>query len=91
MNENNTATAPSEPTTTSMEPNQVFSEPIKPLHMLRNEFMDTLIKAANECKLPFVIMEYVVRDFYEEVRSTAARQYEKDKEDYENALRKVAQ
>lgn len=91
MNENNTATTPSETTTTSMEPNQVLSEPIKPLHMLRNEFMDTLIKAANECKLPFVIMEYVVRDFYEEVRSTAARQYEKDKEDYENALRKVAQ
>ncbi len=91
MNENNTATTPSEPTTTSMGPNQVLSEPIKPLHMLRNEFMDTLIKAANECKLPFVIMEYVVRDFYEEVRSTAARQYEKDKEDYENALRKVAQ
>lgn len=91
MNENNAATTPSKPTTTSMEPNQVLSEPIKPLHMLRNEFMDTLIKAANECKLPFVIMEYVVRDFYEEVRSTAARQYEKDKEDYENALRKVAQ
>lgn len=91
MNENNTSTTTSEQTTAAMEPNQVLTEPIKPLHMLRNEFMDTLIKAANECKLPFVIMEYVVRDFYEEVRSTAARQYEKDKEDYENALRKVAQ
>ena len=91
MNENNTTATSSEPTNTSMEPNQVLSEPIKPLHMLRNEFMDTLIKAANECKLPFVIMEYVVRDFYEEVRNTAARQYEKDKEDYENALRKIAQ
>lgn len=95
MNENNINANPTNPAATTSpipsEPIGAHSEPIKPLHMLRNEFMDTLIKAANECKLPFVIMEYVVRDFYEEVRSTAARQYEKDKEDYENALSKVSQ
>ena len=66
------------------------TEPIKPLYMLRNEFMDKLIKAANDSHLPFVIMEYVVRDFYDEVRNTAARQYESEKEQYENALKKAA-
>lgn len=75
-------------------PNALTAEDIqmrKPLVIARNEFMQKLIQAANDSGLPFVVMEYVVRDFYEEVRSTAARQYEKDKEDYENALRKVAQ
>lgn len=66
------------------------TEPIKPLYMLRNEFMDKLIKAANDSHLPFVIMEYVVRDFYDEVRNTAARQYDNEKEQYENALKKAA-
>lgn len=66
------------------------TEPIKPLYMLRNEFMEKLIKAANDSHLPFVIMEYVVRDFYEEVRNTAARQYDNEKEQYENALKKAA-
>lgn len=66
------------------------TEPIKPLYMLRNEFMEKLIKAANDSCLPFVIMEYVVRDFYEEVRNTAARQYDNEKEQYENALKKAA-
>lgn len=66
------------------------TEPIKPLYMLRNEFMEKLIKAANDSRLPFVIMEYVVRDFYEEVRNTAARQYDNEKEQYENALKRAA-
>lgn len=66
------------------------TEPIKPLYMLRNEFMEKLIKAANDSRLPFVIIEYVVRDFYEEVRNTAARQYDNEKEQYENALKKAA-
>lgn len=75
--------------TTSNVTNPQHAAPIKPLYMLRNEFMNTLINAANDCQLPFVIMEYVVRDFYEEVRNTAARQYENEKEEYENALKRV--
>ena len=70
--------------------NTSHTEPVKPLNILRNEFMEKLIKAANDSRLPFVIMEYVVRDFYEEVRNTAARQYESEKEQYENALKKAA-
>lgn len=70
--------------------NTSHTEPVKPLNILRNEFMEKLIKAANDSHLPFVIMEYVVRDFYDEVRNTAARQYDNEKEQYENALKKAA-
>lgn len=55
----------------------------KPLSIARDELMDSLIKTANDSGLPLVVMEYVVRDFYEEVKRTAAMQCEKDKEDYE--------
>ena len=50
--------------------------------------MNQLIKAANDSGLPLVVMEYIARDFYEEVKATASMQYEKDKEDYENELSK---
>ena len=58
----------------------------KPLIVARNEFMQQLIQAANDSGLPFVVMEYVVRDFYDEVRNTASKQYENEKEEYEKLL-----
>lgn len=62
------------------------NEIYKPLSIARDDLMKSLIKAANDSGLPLVVMEYVARDFYEEVKNTAAMQYEKDKENYENAL-----
>lgn len=64
------------------------SEVYKPLSIARDELMNQLIKDANDSKLPLVVMEYVARDFYEEVKRTAMMQYEKDKEEYEAELSK---
>lgn len=58
----------------------------KPLVIARNEFLQNLIQAANDSGLPFVIMEYVVRDFYDEVRKSASQQYENEKKEYDNLL-----
>lgn len=58
----------------------------KPLSIARDELMSTLIDAANNSGLPLVVIEYIARDFYTEVKNTAAMQYEKDKEDYEEIL-----
>lgn len=60
----------------------------KPLSIARDDLMNELIKVANDSKLPLVVMEYVARDFYEEVKRTAMMQYEKDKEEYEAELSK---
>lgn len=64
------------------------NEVYKPLSIARDELMNQLIKDANDSKLPLVVMEYVARDFYEEVKRTAMMQYEKDKEEYEAELSK---
>lgn len=66
--------------------NKNENEVYKPLSIARDDLMNELIKVANDSKLPLVVMEYVARDFYEEVKKTAFMQYEKDKEDYENEL-----
>ena len=58
----------------------------KPLVIARNEFLQNLIQAANDSGLPFAIMEYVVRDFYDEVRKSASQQYENEKKEYDNLL-----
>ena len=58
----------------------------KPLVIARNEFLQNLIQAANDSGLPFVIMEYVVRDFYDEVRKSASQQYENEKKEYDKLL-----
>lgn len=63
----------------------------KPLVLTRNEFLQNLINAANDSGLPFVIMEYVVRDFYDEVRKSASQQYEKEKSEYDNLVAQYAE
>lgn len=68
--------------------NNNANEVYKPLSIARDDLMRELVKAANDSKLPLVVMEYVARDFYEEVKATASMQYEKDKEDYEKELAK---
>lgn len=62
------------------------NEIYKPLSVATNDLMQELIKTANSSGLPLVVIEYVVRDFYEEVKNTAVMQHEKDKEEYENAI-----
>lgn len=58
----------------------------KPVSMLRDELAQKLVDDVNNSGLPLVLTEYIVRDLYEEVRATAMKQYEKDKEDYQAAL-----
>lgn len=75
-------------------PNALTAEDIqmrKPLVIARNEFMQKLIQAANDSGLPFVVMEYVVRDFYDEVRKSASQQYDKEKTEYDNLVAQYAE
>lgn len=66
----------------------VSTEFYKPLSIARDDLMDKLIDAANDSGLPLIVIEYVARDFYSEVKNTASMQYEKDKKDYEAELSK---
>lgn len=58
----------------------------RPLSVARDEFVENLIDIINNSGLPLVVVEYAVRDVYNEVCSIAAKQYKKDKEDYQKEL-----
>lgn len=64
------------------------TEVYKPVSMMRDEFVQGLINLANNSGLPAIIMEYVVRDFYQDIRATAAKQYEQEKQQYQDELAK---
>lgn len=64
------------------------TEVYKPVSMMRDEFVQGLINLANNSGLPAIIMEYVVRDFYQDIRATATKQYEQEKQQYQDELAK---
>lgn len=66
------------------------TEVYKPVSMMRDEFVQGLINLANNSGLPAIIMEYVVRDFYQDIRTTAAKQYEQENQQYQDELAKQA-
>lgn len=58
----------------------------KPMSVAKEELMDDIVSVINEAPLPFFVIEYVIRDVYDEVKKLSQKQYEHDKEKYESAL-----
>lgn len=61
----------------------------KPLSVAKSELMQKLVDDINNSGLPMVVLEYVVRDLYNDVMVTAREQYKKDMENYESSNAKV--
>lgn len=59
----------------------------KPITVVRQEFIETITSVINNSNLPLFIVEPILRDIYLEVKSLSQRQYETDKEEYENKLK----
>lgn len=58
----------------------------KPLSIARNDLMNSMVDAINNSYLPIMIVEYVVKDLYMEVRAMAQKQYDKEQEEYNASL-----
>ena len=58
----------------------------KPLSVARNDLMNNMVDAINNSYLPIMIVEYVVKDLYMEVRAMAQKQYDKEQEEYNASL-----
>lgn len=58
----------------------------KPLSVARNDLMNSMVDAINNSYLPIMIVEYVVKDLYMEVRAMAQKQYDKEQEEYNASL-----
>jgi hypothetical protein len=62
---------------------------VKPITLIRQEFVDTLVEEINNCQLPMFVIEPILQDLLDQVKVAAQKQYETDKAQYEAQLNKV--
>lgn len=62
---------------------------VKPITLLRQEFVDKLVEEINNCKLPMFVIEPILQELLDQVKIMAQKQYEADKMQYEEQLKKV--
>ena len=59
----------------------------KPITIIREEVKAQIAAAINNSGLPAFVIEPILQDFLMEVRNVAARQYEYDKQQYNEFLK----
>lgn len=62
---------------------------VKPITLIRQEFVDTLVEEINNCQLPMFVIEPILQDLLDQVKMMAQKQYEADKIQYEAQLNEV--
>lgn len=65
------------------------SQVVKPITVVREEFVAALSNLINTSKLPPFVIEPILKDMYNDIKLLARRQYEQDKEQYESMLKAV--
>ena len=61
---------------------------IKPLSVVRQEFIEQLVDDVNNCQLPMFIVETILQDMLNMVKAAAQKQYEAERAQYEALLAK---
>ena len=59
---------------------------VKPITLIRQEFVDTLVEEINNCQLPMFVIEPILQDLLDQVKVAVQKQYESDKAQYEAQL-----
>ena len=62
---------------------------VKPITLIRQEFVDALVEEINNCPLPMFVIEPILQDLLGQVRTAAQKQYEADKKQYEEQLKEI--
>lgn len=60
----------------------------KPISVVRQEFIEKLVDDINNCQLPLFVIEPILQDILNTVKTTAQKQYEAEKAQYEMQLKK---
>ena len=58
----------------------------KPITLMRQEFIENVVKTVNESKLPLIIIEPVMRNLLNEIQKSLKQQIEADRTEYERYL-----
>lgn len=65
-----------------------MNEITKPLSIVRQEFIEQLVNDVNNCQLPLFVVESILQDLLSMVKTAAQKQYEAEKAQYEEQLKK---
>jgi len=60
----------------------------KPMSVIRQEFIEQLVTDVNNCQLPLFVIEPILQNVLDAVKSAAQKQYEVEKAQYEQQLSK---
>ena len=60
---------------------------VKPITLLRQEYMDSLLELSNNSGLPMFCIEDILKEFIQQAHIASIKQYEADKEKYENDIK----
>lgn len=60
----------------------------KPIMVSRQEFIENLVTLINQSNLPLIVIEPILQGVLSDVNKGIQQQYEKEKADYEEALKK---
>lgn len=59
----------------------------KPMSVIRQEFIEQLVSDVNNCQLPLFVIEPILQNVLDAVKSAAQKQYEIEKAQYEQQLK----
>lgn len=62
---------------------------VKPMSVIRQEFTEQLVEDINKCQLPLFVIEYVLQDVLNTVKSASKQQCEMEKIQYEQLLKQT--
>ena len=62
----------------------------KPLSMVKQEFIEQVVNDINNCALPLFVVEYILQDIINTVKSTVRQQAEMEKAQYEQQLHEAS-
>lgn len=60
---------------------------MKPMSLVRQEFIEKLVDDINTCQLPMFVVEPILEDLLKMVRTAAQEQYKNEKAQYEAQLK----
>lgn len=62
---------------------------IKPMLVIRQEFIEQIVNEINNCKLPLFVIEYILQDILNTVKTAVQQQFESEKAQYEQSCRQL--
>ena len=62
----------------------------KPLSMVKQEFIEQVVNDIKNCALPLFVVEYILQDILNTVKSTVRQQAEMEKAQYEQQLHETS-